>query len=128
MRVRLNRPANIHLNDDDSPTMLWHDRGVDVAGSDRLVERLHRLLVVLEDESRLNDAELPPLAIFDARLRRWLLVSGVSVDRLREPPEATDDGAHYLIVVGEHTFPVCSADDSSLMAEFTRTVRIGVIS
>ena len=108
--------------------MLWHDRSVDVAGSDRLVERLHRLLVVLEDESRANETELPPLAEFDARARRWLLVSGLSLERLREPPEATDDGAHYLIVVGQSTFPVCSADDSALMAEFTRSVRVGAVT
>ncbi len=91
-----------------------------------MVERLHRLLVVLEDESRASESHLPPVAIFDARERRWLLVSGVSLDRLREPPEATDAGAHYLIVVGEAVVPVCSAGDSALMTAFTHTVRAGV--
>lgn len=96
---------------------------MDVAGSDRLVERLHRLLVVLEDESRANKSELPPLAIFDVRARRWLLVSGVPLDRLREPPEVDDDGAHYLIVVDSNAVQVCSADDSALMSAFTSSVR-----
>ncbi len=90
-----------------------------------MVERLHRLLVVLEDESRGDDSALPPVAVFAARARRWLLVSGVSLERLREPPEATDDGAHYLIVVGDDVVPVCSPDDSVLMAAFTKTLRAG---
>lgn len=49
----------------------------------------------------------------------------VSLERLREPPEATDDGAHYLIVVGDDVVPVCSPEDSVLMAAFTKTLRAG---
>jgi len=33
---------------------------MDFSSSDRIVERLHRLLVVLEDESQLIGREMPP--------------------------------------------------------------------
>jgi hypothetical protein len=126
-RRLIEKYLNIPLNDDVSTVIVWHDRRVDVAGSDRLVERLHRLLVVLEDESHGNGSELPPVAVFDVRAQRWLLASGVSLATLRQPPAVADAAVRYLLIAGAITVPVCSSDDSVLMAEFSRSVRVGVI-
>jgi hypothetical protein len=116
--------VNIPLNDDDLVTTSWDDRVVDFS-IDHLVERLHRLLVVLEDDWNLRGEEMPALAVYDVRAARWLLASGVSLATLRSDPGRVDGAATYLILVGPETVPVYSIDPAELMAEFVQRARAG---
>jgi hypothetical protein len=94
--------------------------------SDRLVERLHRLLVVLEDERALLGAELPPLAVYDISQVRWLLAAGVPLETLKSDPGAEHTSASYLIVFGSKTIPVQSADPSVLLTSLVDYARANV--
>jgi hypothetical protein len=76
------------------------DRWVEFSQSYRLIERLHRLLVVLEDDWVLRRPQMPALAIDDVRDRRWLLAAGVSLSRLRKSPALVNSDVQYIIVVG----------------------------
>jgi hypothetical protein len=94
--------------------------------SDRLVERLHRLLVVLEDERTILGTALPPLAVYDISQRRWLLAAGVPLETLRADLAHAHFSAHYLIIVGSKTIPVQSADPAVLLTTLVECARASV--
>jgi hypothetical protein len=96
---------------------------VEFSSSDRLIERLHRLLVVLEDDWGPRRHEMPPLAVYDVPGRRWLLAAGVSLSQLREDPALAHSDANYVMIVGHRALPVRSADPTALMAAFARYAR-----
>jgi hypothetical protein len=91
--------------------------------TDRLVERLHRLLVVLEDDCATYEVEMPSLAVYDVKASRWLLAAGVSLETLREDPCAGDGAADFIVLAGSTIVPVFSADPAVLMAEFVQCAR-----
>jgi hypothetical protein len=95
---------------------------VDFSG-DRVVERLHRLLVVLEDDCAARGAEVPPLAVYDVRATRWLLAAGVPLETLREDPCHGGGDAEFIILAGSTIVPVLSADPVVLMTEFVQCAR-----
>jgi hypothetical protein len=95
---------------------------VNISG-DRLVERLHRLLVVLEDDCAGRGVEMPPLAVYDVRAGRWLLAAGVPLETLREDPCQADDDADFVILAGSTVVPVLSNDPAVLMTEFVHFAR-----
>jgi hypothetical protein len=90
---------------------------------DRLVERLHRLLVVLEDDCAVRGVDLPPLAVYDVTAARWLLAAGVPLNTLRAYPDAPDGAASFIILAGSTTIAVSSSDPATLMTEFVQCAR-----
>jgi hypothetical protein len=91
--------------------------------TDRLVERLHRLLVVLEDDCARRGVEMPPLAVYDVMGSRWLLAAGVPLETLRSDPCPADGHAQFIILAGSTIVPVMSADPAVLMTEFVQCAR-----
>jgi hypothetical protein len=91
--------------------------------SDRLVERLHRLLLVLEDERTLIGDELPPLAVYDIAQKRWLLAAGVSLETLKVEPGNAGSSAQFLIIIGSTTIPVESGDPAVLLTRLVECAR-----
>jgi len=91
---------------------------------DHLIERLHRLLVVLEDDCEARRVELPPLAVYDVSARRWLLAAGISLEELRGRAPLEDEAAAYLIIAGPTTKRVLSLDSAELMTQFTACARV----
>jgi hypothetical protein len=92
--------------------------------SDRLVERLHRLLLVLEDERTLVGDELPPLAVYDIAQKRWLLAAGVSLETLKKvEPGNAGSSAQFLIIIGSTTVPVESGDPTVLLKRLVEFAR-----
>lgn len=93
---------------------------------DHLIERLHRLLVVLEDDCETRRVELPPLAVYDVAARPWLLAAGIPLEELRECAPREDEAAAYLVIAGTTTTRVHSLDSAELMTQFAACARVGV--
>jgi hypothetical protein len=101
---------------------VWQYQCVEFA-IDRLIERLHRILVVLEDEAKAQGVELPPLAVYDVRGTRWLLTAGISLDTLRACESRDSETAEYLLITGSTTTKVHSRDPSDLLTAFASCAR-----